>query len=66
MQNIPEIFDTQTLANITGQSESRFEKLRLRGGGPAYLKLGKSVRYRRADVLQWLNAQVARSTSEGA
>ncbi len=37
---------------------------RLRGGGPAYVKIGKAVRYKRRDVSEWLKANTIASTSQ--
>lgn len=37
---------------------------RLRGGGPGFLKLGRAVRYARADLEAWLAASRRRSTSD--
>lgn len=36
---------------------------RLRGGGPLYVKLGKSVRYRPADLEQWVEQNLTANTS---
>jgi predicted DNA-binding transcriptional regulator AlpA len=35
-------------------SESTLAKLRCRGGGPEYLKLGKRVVYAKCDLDKWL------------
>jgi len=35
---------------------------RLNGTGPRYVKLGKSVRYRRADIDDWIEANLRTST----
>ena len=40
-------------------------KWRLSGEGPTFTKMGRSVRYRMADIEKWLEARQARSTSEG-
>jgi len=37
---------------------------RLRGTGCPYVKLGRSVRYRRGDVLAFINARIVTSTTE--
>jgi len=37
---------------------------RLRGGGPVYVKTGRSVRYRRRDLIDWIEAQTVHSTSQ--
>ncbi|MCB1464560.1 MAG: helix-turn-helix domain-containing protein [Nitratireductor sp.] len=39
---------------------------RLRGGGPAYAKLGKAVRYRQGDLDAWVEANLTRSTSQSS
>ena len=36
---------------------------RLRGGDPLYVKLGKSVRYRPADLEQWVEQNLTANTS---
>ncbi len=38
----------------------------VRGDGPPMVKIGRSVRYRIADLRQWIEAQRVNSTSEGA
>lgn len=37
---------------------------RLRGGGPEYVKCGRSVRYRRDAIEQWLDSRTRNSTSD--
>lgn len=45
-------------------SPSTLNKMRLRGDGPAYLKLGpRRVIYDRIDLDEWLNRSRRRSTS---
>jgi hypothetical protein len=45
-------------------SSSTLNKLRLTGGGPQFVKLGVSVRYRLDDLDTWVAAQLRRSTSD--
>lgn len=41
------------------------QRMRLTGEGPRFAKLGKkSVRYRRADLDEWVESRLVRSTSE--
>lgn len=56
------------VAEATGGAISmrRLQALRYRGGGPRYVKLGKSVRYDWADVREWLDEHKRSSTSEAA
>jgi hypothetical protein len=53
------------VAFLTGLSIRTLEALRLKGGGPVYLSLGRrAVRYVRADVLAWMEARRRQSTSD--
>lgn len=45
-------------------SESWLEQVRLRGGGPEYIKIGRNVRYKRDDVIRWIDMQRRISTSQ--
>lgn len=51
-------------AYLAALSIRTLESLRLRGDGPPFIKLGRAVRYRRADVLGWLSGNLRRSTSD--
>jgi hypothetical protein len=52
-------------AYLTALSERTLEALRLRGGGPAFIGVGKrGVRYRRGDLLAWIEQRRRRSTSD--
>jgi predicted DNA-binding transcriptional regulator AlpA len=57
---------TRAAAKYLGVSASLLEKLRLRGTGPRYAKLGKAVIYERGDLDDWADAAKRRSTSEPA
>lgn len=46
-----------------GFSPRTLEKYRLTGDGPKYLKLGRRVYYRKADLDDWLNSKSKKSTS---
>jgi excisionase family DNA binding protein len=52
--------DAATLLRL---SERTLERLRLQGGGPLYVKAGRAVRYREADLEAWIAARVVSSTS---
>jgi hypothetical protein len=43
---------------------STARKQRVTGTGPKFLKIGRSVRYRKGDVLDWLESRTVNSTSE--
>jgi len=50
----PEYETEQELARRTGTAADTWAKRRRTGNGPPFVKLGKSVRYRIADVDAWL------------
>ncbi|WP_373875211.1 helix-turn-helix transcriptional regulator [Methylorubrum podarium] len=58
------LLTTQESANYVGLGVHRLEKLRISGGGPEFIKLGRSVRYERAALDAWIAASRRRSTSE--
>lgn len=44
-------------AERLGMSVDALTVLRHRGGGPAYIKFGRRIRYQPEDVEQWIKAQ---------
>jgi hypothetical protein len=58
--------DTAAAANFTGLAVATLAKLRCIGGGPAYLKLGRKVMYRGADLVDWLSMRRVNNTAEAA
>ena len=55
---------TPEAANYAGCSPRTLEKLRQTGGGPVYLKIGRSVLYRKSDLDAWLKRCTRTSTSD--
>ena len=45
-------------------SLSWLAKARMRGDGPPYIKIGKSVRYTDTGMIQWMKSRQRLSTSE--
>lgn len=58
--------DTRATSTYTGLSESHLEKLRVYGGGPPFLKLGRRVVYDRGDIDAWLSARRQARTAQAA
>ena len=54
----------QDAAALTGLSVSNLNLLRLKGGGPRFMRFGRSIRYRLADVMAFMDAPTYASTSE--
>ncbi|MEU4014893.1 helix-turn-helix domain-containing protein [Microbacterium sp. NPDC028030] len=53
-----------TLADALGTTERTLSEWRIRGYGPSYLRVGRTVRYRPEAVDSWLLAQERKSTAE--
>lgn len=54
----------EAAAAYVGLSASTLNKLRVFGGGPAFIKLGRRVVYDARDLDQWLSDRRRQSTSE--
>jgi predicted DNA-binding transcriptional regulator AlpA len=52
------------VAQCLGVSLSWLAKSRVRGDGPAFIKVGRNVRYTQADIAQWIKSRQRCSTSE--
>jgi excisionase family DNA binding protein len=52
------LLDSSELAKYLGVAESTIKKYRLEGVGPAYVKIGHLVRYRIADVDEWVERKM--------
>ncbi len=51
-------------SDITSMSVHWFRKKRMVGDGIPYSKIGRACRYRRTDVVEWMESRQIRSTSE--
>ena len=60
----PAALDTEAAARYIGLAASTLEKQRCAGGGVPFVKLGRAVRYRVADLDAYLASRVINSTSE--
>lgn len=56
--------NTNQAAEYLGLAVSTMNKWRVYGGGPKFLKLGRSIRYRKPDPDQYLEEVVRSSTAE--
>jgi Helix-turn-helix domain len=59
-----ELLTEAEAAKLRRQSVRTLQAERVRGGGCPYVKLGRSVRYRRADVLYFIESNIKASTSQ--
>lgn len=60
-----DILKTPEAADYLRLAVPTLERFRLTGDGPVFVKAGKAVRYRKADLDAWLESRLVRSTSEG-
>ena len=51
-------------AEFLGQSVRTLQAWRVRGGGPTFVKIGRSVRYRRRVLVEFLERNSVNSTTE--
>jgi excisionase family DNA binding protein len=53
-------------AELLRLSQRTLERYRAAGTGPRYAALGRAIRYRRRDLLDWIERSARHSTSEVA
>jgi predicted DNA-binding transcriptional regulator AlpA len=65
-QNDPnQLLTERDTASLIGFTERALQNWRVRGGGPQYVKVaGRSVRYRRSDVLTWIEQRIRSNTCQ--
>jgi predicted DNA-binding transcriptional regulator AlpA len=61
---LSELMSKAELAEMLGITIGALANNRCTGKGPRYVKLGKQVFYRKADVEAWIKSNVRQSTSE--
>ena len=59
-----ERLNNRQAAEYLGLKETTLNKWRCHGGGPPYIKLGRLIRYRKADLDAFLMKHVRRSTAD--
>ncbi len=60
------LLTTRQVAELYQLSEHALADWRVRRCGPRYVKLGTAVRYRRSDVLAWLEAHTVAPAGSAA
>lgn len=59
LEDLPELASRRELSEFTGIAVQTFARFAVEGKGPKMLSLGGARRYRKADVLAWLEASAA-------
>ncbi len=62
--NIPELIDERGAAEALAIAPRTLQWWRICGKGPKFVKLGRSVRYRKVDLLNWIEAGTCVNTSK--
>ena len=61
------LIDEREAASFLCYSVRALQNWRVRGGGPRFVKVsGRSVRYRRRDLIAWIEERTRSNTSEAA
>lgn len=64
IDNPDQLLTEQQAAKRLNISVRTLQAWRVRGGGPVYIKMGRSVRYRLNDLMEWVDTNMVRHTSE--
>lgn len=59
-----ELMTTPAVAQWTGLSEVTLRRWRISGEGPAFVRLGRAVRYRREDIAAFVERRTYSSTTQ--
>jgi len=62
--SLPRLLNQKELASYLGKSTAWCERARWAGEGPRFIKLGRHVRYKAEDVLDWIDENAKTSTCE--
>jgi predicted DNA-binding transcriptional regulator AlpA len=62
--SIPNLLTAKEAAYRLKLSVSWLAKARMRGDGPPYVKVGRSIRYPEGAISEWVNSRQRCSTSE--
>ncbi len=57
------LLNTDQAAMYLNLAKATLESMRVRGGGPLFIRLGRAVRYRPEDLDAWIGARVHATTA---
>ena len=61
------MMDENSAAEFIGYTVRALQNWRVKGGGPKFVKVsGRSIRYRRRDLIEWAESLLVASTSEAS
>ena len=64
LPELNQMLTEQDAADVLCQSVRTLQKWRVTGFGPSYFKIGRSVRYRRQELTEWVESRRMAHTSQ--
>lgn len=64
LPDLNQMLTEQDAADMLCQSVRTLQKWRITGFGPSYFKIGRSVRYRRHELTEWIESRRMAHTSQ--
>ena len=61
---LEQLYNEKETAKLLSLSVKTLQRYRYTGGGPIYVKLGKSVRYKESDIHMYVSARTRNITNE--
>ena len=62
--NPNQLMTEKDVANLICITPRALQNWRLRGGGPEYVKIGRSVRYQRSDVIKFIEERKRKHSAQ--
>lgn len=59
LSKLPDVLDDKTLSEYLGLARTTLQRMRVRGDGPKFYRVGTRVRYAKADVADWIGEPVS-------
>ena len=61
---LEQLYNEKETAKLLSMSVKTLQRYRYTGGGPIYVKLGKSVRYKESDIAKYVSERTKYITTE--
>ena len=61
---LDQLYNEKETAKLLSMSVKTLQRYRYTGGGPIYIKLGKSVRYKESDIEKYVSERTRYITTE--
>ena len=61
---LDQLYNEKETAKLLSMSVKTLQRYRYTGGGPIYVKLGKSVRYKESDIAKYVSERTKYITTE--